>query len=277
MKPASWQRAFTSYRLASGKSTGYGYGWEMGKLQGVPTIAHGGAINGFATYALRLPEQKVYVAVLSNADGGVISPALVVTKAAASAIGKPLREFKEIALAPAALDRFTGVYEVEPKVTRSFRREGNTLVMQRSGRPPMPLKAYSPTGFFLPDSLDYFEFGLDAKGAVSHVTQFHDGAELRQARIGDLPPERPAVKIAGTAFDSRAGRYELAPGFVLTLSREGERLYAQATGQPKLEIFAQDENVFFSRAIEAEVRFDGADSSYLVLHQNGQQIKARRL
>ncbi|MGX4640976.1 serine hydrolase [Massilia sp. SYSU DXS3249] len=277
LKPASWKRAFTPYTLADGKSTGYGYGWQIGKLQGAASIEHGGAINGFNTFAQRLPEQKVFVAVLSNADGGLVNPGMVASRAAAIAIGKPFREFKEIALGGAALERFTGVYAVDQSSTRTFRRDGDVLVMQRSGRPPVRLKAFSPNGFFLPNASDYFEFGQDAQGVITHVTQYHDGEAMRQARTGDAPAARPTVKLADAAFDARAGRYELAPGFVLALSREGERYYAQATGQPKLEIFAHSDSVFFARDIEAEVRFDGADSSHLVLHQNGQQIRARKL
>ena len=277
LKAASWQRAFTPYTLADGKSTGYGYGWEVGLLQGVPKVSHGGGINGFSTYALRLPEQKVFVAVLSNADGGLANPGVVASKAAAIAIGKPFRTFREVALDAATLDRYVGVYEVEKGVTRSFRREGGALVMQRSGRPPMPLKAFSQNGFYLEDGFDYFEFALDGKGKASSVTQYFDGKEMKQPRIGDAPAERSAVKIASAAYDKRVGRYQLAPGFILELSREGDRYFAQATGQGKLEIFAQDENVFFARAVEAEVRFDGTDSSYLVLHQNGRQTRAPRL
>lgn len=277
LKPASWQRAFTSYTLADGKPTGYGYGWQIAQLQGAPTVAHGGGINGFSTYALRLPEQKVFVAVLSNADGGLANPGVVASKAAAIAIGKPFREFKEIALDAATLDRYVGVYEVEKGVTRTFKREGGVLVMQRSGRPPMRLKAFSQNGFYLPEGFDWFEFALDGKGKAGSVTQYADGREMKQPRIGDAPAERSAVKIASAVYDKRVGRYQLAPGFILELTRDGDRYYAQATGQGKLEIFAQDENVFFARAIEAEVRFDGGDSSYLVLHQNGQQIRAPRL
>ncbi len=277
LKPASWQRAFTPYTLADGKSTGYGYGWQVGTLQGVPAVSHGGGINGFSTYALRLPEQKVFVAVLSNTDGGLANPGVVASKAAALAMGKPFREFKEITLDAATLDRYVGVYEVEKGVTRSFRREGEVLVMQRSGRPPMRMKAFSQNGFYLPDAYDYFEFAVDGKGKAVGVNQYADGKELKQPRIGDVPAERSAIKIANEAYDKRAGRYQLAPGFILELTREGDRYYAQATGQGKLEIFAASDTVFFARAIEAEVRFDGLDSSYLVLHQNGRQTRAPRL
>jgi len=277
LKPASWKRAFTSYTLADGKPSGYGYGWQVGQLQGVPAVSHGGGINGFSTYALRLPEQKVFVAVLSNADGGLANPGVVASKAAAIAIGKPFREFKEVTLEAATLDRYVGVYEVEKGVTRTFKREGGVLVMQRSGRPPMRLKAFSQNGFYLPEGFDWFEFAVDGKGKASGVSQYADGREMKQPRIGDAPAERSAIKIANAAYDKRAGRYQLAPGFILELSRDGDRYFAQATGQGKLEIFAQDENVFFARAVEAEVRFDGGDSGYLVLHQNGQQTRAPRL
>ncbi|MEW6021179.1 MAG: serine hydrolase [Pseudomonadota bacterium] len=277
LKPASWRRALTSYTLADGKSTGYGYGWQVGQLQGVPTLGHGGGINGFSTYALRLPEQKVFVAVLNNADGGLANPGIVASKAAALAMGKPFRAFKEVALDAATLDRYAGVYEVEKGVTRSFRREGEVLVMQRSGRPPMRLKAFSQNGFYLPDAFDWFEFVVDGQGKAVSVNQYADGKELKQPRIGDAPAERTAVKIANEAYDKRVGRYQLAPGFILELTRDGDRYFAQATGQGKLEIFAASDTVFFARAVEAEVRFDGPDSSYLVLHQNGRQTRAPRL
>jgi CubicO group peptidase (beta-lactamase class C family) len=277
LKPASWKRAFTSYRLLDGKDTNYGYGWELGKLQGVPVISHGGSINGFSTYAMRLPEQHVYVAVLSNSDSGAANPAVVATRAAGITIGKPYREFREVALAPAALDGLPGSFEVEKGVQRVFRRDGNNLVMQRSGRPQITLKALSANEFFVPNTLEYFEFKRDATGAVTQVEQHATDQVLVQPRIGDVPPLRPAMKITNASFDSRVGRYQLAPSFILALSREGDRYFAQATGQPKLEIFAQDETVFFARDIEAEVRFDGADSSHLVLHQNGQLIRAPKL
>lgn len=277
LKPASWQRAFTPYTLSDGKSTGYGYGWQVGTLQGVPVLAHGGGINGFSTYALRAPEQKVFVAVLSNADGGVANPDMVASRAAAIAIGKPFREFKEIALDAATLDRYVGIYEVEKGMTRTFRREGEVLVMQRSGRSPMRLKAFSRNGFYLPGATDWFEFAVDEKGKAAGVTQYFDGKEMKQPRIGDAPPARTAVKIANEAYDKRVGRYQLAPGFILELSRDGDRYFAQATGQGKLEIFASSDTVFFARAVDAEVRFDGGDSSYLVLHQNGRETRAPRL
>ncbi len=280
LSPASWRKAFTSYRLADGKDTNYGYGWEVGKVQGVPMAGHGGGINGFSTYALRLPEQKLYVAVLANSDSGPANPGVVARKAAGVAIGKPYREFTELALPPAALDGVTGTYDVEKGVQRVFRREGDKLVMQRSGRPPVTLKAASANEFFIPGSLEYFEFKRDAKGMATQVVQYTDGGPLVQPRSGDAPAPRQAVKLANAAFDARAGRYELRPGFVMELTREGDRYFAQATGQGKLEIFASSDTLFFSRDVDAEISFEpvaGQDGQTFVLKQGGRNLPGRRL
>ncbi|MES2899716.1 MAG: serine hydrolase domain-containing protein [Pseudomonadota bacterium] len=90
LKPSSWRLAMSSARLADGSPTGYGYGWIVTPFQGTPAISHGGGIDGFFAYVLRLPEHKVFVAVLSNADAGVTPAHVIAFKAAAVAMGKPL-------------------------------------------------------------------------------------------------------------------------------------------------------------------------------------------
>lgn len=90
LKAPSWQKAFAPGTLAGGAHTTYGYGWMLEKLQGEPTIGHGGRINGYGAYAFHVPAQNVYVAVLTNADSGVVEAEVVANKAAAIAIGKPM-------------------------------------------------------------------------------------------------------------------------------------------------------------------------------------------
>ncbi len=90
LRAESWRLAMQSARLADGSPTGYGYGWVIAPFQGTPAISHGGGIDGFFAYALRLPEHKIFVAVLSNADAGVTPPHVLALKAAAVAMGKPL-------------------------------------------------------------------------------------------------------------------------------------------------------------------------------------------
>lgn len=183
LTPASWKMAFKPYMLTPQKSTDYGYGWHVGTLQGVPVIDHGGGINGFSTYALRLPQQKVFVAVLANADSGGPDPEVLAKKAAALAIGKPFVEHKAITLEARALQAFVGDYETDSDDKRSFTVRDGVLVMQRGQGRTHPLKAFAPNGFFIPGSLAQFEFERDAGGKVTHMTMTQDDSVRRSARL----------------------------------------------------------------------------------------------
>ena len=94
------------------------------------------------------------------------------------------------------------------------------------------------------------------------------------------PVERREVTLTPELLDRYVGRYELAPAFILTVTREGNRLFVQATGQPKFELFATSEREFFLKAVEAQVTFEAEGqerATRLILHQNGAHQPARRI
>jgi D-alanyl-D-alanine carboxypeptidase len=186
LKAASYQKAFTAYTLADGKRTGYGYGWGIGKLRGMPMIAHGGGINGFSTFALRLPEQQLYVAVLTNADSGLPSAEQLALKAAAIAAGDPFPVRKEIKLDAKLLGAYQGTYKIDDKSVRTFRSENGQLVMERNGRGKTVIPAFSENGFFVENSTNYLEFQRDAKGEVNQVTLYGADAPTVLVRVGPL-------------------------------------------------------------------------------------------
>ncbi len=71
----------------------------------------------------------------------------------------------------------------------------------------------------------------------------------------------------------------LFPGFDLTITREGDKLFAQATGQGKLELHAASENKYFPLEVESEIEFvRGADGKVesLILNQGGQTVTGKR-
>lgn len=276
LKPASWQKAFTPYTLANGVSTDYGYGWSVSKLHGSLAIGHGGGINGFSTYAMRLPQEKVYVVVLGNTDSGNVEPSMVAFKAAGLAIGKPFTDFQPIALDAAALDAFTGVYQQDAGTSRTVRRDGDKLLMQRNGRGSVPLLAHSANGFYADKTLINAEFVRDEKGAVTALKLRQNGNETISPRTGAAPAGPVEVKVAAAVLDRYVGRYQLAPNFILEITREGERFYAQATNQTRIELFASSDSSFFMKAVDARVDFiRNADGSHtLVLNQNGRTMPA---
>jgi CubicO group peptidase (beta-lactamase class C family) len=281
LKPASWKQAFSSYQTADGKPTGYGYGWVVRKMQGHDSIEHGGGIPGFSTHAMRMPEDKVYVAVLANSEVPAVRPNYLAEKIAAIAIGKPYPEFRPTKVDARLLDQLTGIYKIDERSTRIITRAGDQLVAQRTGGPKSPLLAASETKFQVPNSFTYVEFTKNDKGVVTHLTVFESGQEKIEPRISDKPPaEKQAVPLPASIFDTYVGEYQLAPNFILTISREGERFLSQATGQSKLEIFAESETRFFLKVIDAQLQFTrdaNGNVTQLTLFQGGREMPAKKI
>lgn len=94
------------------------------------------------------------------------------------------------------------------------------------------------------------------------------------------PAVRKEVSLTPEQLDRNAGKYELAPTFVLTVTRDGNRLFLQATGQPRFELFAESERNFFLKAVDAQVTFEAEGqgrATRLILHQNGAHQPATRI
>lgn len=61
--------ATTGHRLASGKSTGYGFGWFVDEKTSQPRIQHSGGTFGFASVNEYFPKLHEFVIVLTNVAG----------------------------------------------------------------------------------------------------------------------------------------------------------------------------------------------------------------
>ena len=94
------------------------------------------------------------------------------------------------------------------------------------------------------------------------------------------PKTRTETSIAPAVFDRYAGRYQLAPAVVITVSRDGNRFLAQLTGQGVNQIYAEDERNFFYRVVDAQLTFETdtqGRATAVVLHQNGVDQRAPRI
>lgn len=93
------------------------------------------------------------------------------------------------------------------------------------------------------------------------------------------PIERKEVKVDPALFDQYAGQYELAPGVVAVITREADKLWLQASGQPRVQLFPESETKFFLKIVDAQVTFvkDATGRvTHLVLHQ-GEDREAKRI
>jgi D-alanyl-D-alanine carboxypeptidase len=274
-------RAMTGYALADGKPTGYGYGWAVADWRGHHFVEHGGGIDGFQSYVLREPRTGLFVAVLSNALGREPNPDTVATKVALLALGEPIADPAVVKLAPEVLDRYTGVYRIDAATTRVVTREGDRLFTQRTGGEKLEALPYSETEFFYRDSLERASFRRDAAGKVTGMTLHHrQGGDEEAVKTEEAPPaKRVAVRVAPEVLARYVGEYELFPGFTIVVTQEGEKLFAQATGQPRFEIFAESETKFFLEVVDAQVDFvvEAGTVTGLVLHQGGRDVPGKKI
>ena len=96
----------------------------------------------------------------------------------------------------------------------------------------------------------------------------------------ELPKSRPEIEVSADILRQYIGEYELTPTFILTVTFEAGQLMTQATGQGKVPIFAEKENFFFLKAVDAQLEFiKGADGKIekLILYQNGRTIPAKKI
>lgn len=109
------------------------------------------------------------------------------------------------------------------------------------------------------------DYGLAGPGKLAQ-----DLAAIFFGEKYDLPKARVEVHVDPKILDAYVGKYQLAPNFVLTISKEGDQLMAQATGQPKLTLFAESETTFFPKVVDLSITFmkDAKGKvTDLVLHQ----------
>jgi hypothetical protein len=106
--------------------------------------------------------------------------------------------------------------------------------------------------------------------------------DVAQLYLADRMEERrrpPAIALAPEALERFVGRYDYRTA-VLTVTREGNRLFAQLAGQPRFEIFPSSENEFFWKVVDARVRFVTDESGRVtraVHYQGPSPLEAPRL
>ena len=92
--------------------------------------------------------------------------------------------------------------------------------------------------------------------------------------LGKIQPkgDRKEVALDSKITDAYVGNYALNPGFVIRVTKEGGRVFVQATGQQKIEAFAERPADFFLKAVDAQISFTRdaiGNVDALILHQNG--------
>ena len=92
------------------------------------------------------------------------------------------------------------------------------------------------------------------------------------------PKELKQVAVDPKLFDGYVGLYQLTPSFIITVTREANQLFIQATGQPKFEVFPESDKDYFLKVVDAQITFETdaqGKATGLVLHQGGDKPAKR--
>ncbi len=279
VKRETLEKAFTGYKLQTGRNTHYGYGWSVGDIGNHRVIEHSGGIPGYLSDALYAPEDDIFIAVLSNCTCN--PPDGLLQKMTASVLGVS-QDYKAFAVDSTILKQYTGIFESENGDSRVITSEANQLFSQRKGGPRFKISAYEKDKFFFETSSSLIRFVKDGSGKLTGL-EFKSGItpyEFWKKVDKETAVTSKEIKIDEKILKSYVGVYELSPTFTIVVSVKDGALKAQATGQQEFDLFAESETRFFLKVVEVQMDFvkDGQGKvTHLVLHQGGQDTRANKV
>jgi len=279
IKRSSLEKAINGSTLSNGEKIPYGYGWSQGSVNGSDTYEHSGGIFGYTTNGIFLPQEDMYIIALSNCDCSNVGE--ISTKIAAMAIGKPFPSPKDaITLSEDKLKKWTGAYEFEDGAVRFITLDGNKLKSQREGSEIFDIYAMSDNHFIFEEGTISYQFGINKDGSKLVVMSNNGNDSKGKAVDKEAPKEKVVITLAPEVLKQYNGKYELAPTFHIVVTAKGNQLFAQATGQPEFEIFAESETTFFLKVVPASIDFSKNDKGEVIsltLHQGGQDMQGKKI
>lgn len=273
----SKQLAFTNYTLKNGKHSNYGYGWEINELAGATSIEHTGGINGFTTSGIYVPDRNVYSIVLTNLDDG-FGPEADNLKAVSIILGKPIVDKASVTLSQKQLKRWVGAYQFDD-VIRFITCEEGILYSTREGGRPFKLIPVSENEFKFENSFTIYKFtSKNGKKQALYADRIKKstGNEIDKKPVS----EKESITLAKEILVNYVGVYELQPSFQIEIEMQNDRIHAKATGLPPVELFAESENRFFIKEINAQLVFIlGANGTVesLIFVESGQQMEGKKI
>jgi CubicO group peptidase (beta-lactamase class C family) len=94
----------------------------------------------------------------------------------------------------------------------------------------------------------------------------------------EYPKARTEIQLPSETLDEYLGTYQLSPTFALTITREGDQLITQATGQGKIPVFVEAKDILFPKAMPATLQIlrENGKVTGLILKQGGREMKATK-
>jgi len=261
-------------------------GWHIFTTGGKEIVWHNGGTGGYRSFIGFDPQTGVGVVALSNAftPEGVddIGHHLL---DANFPLMKPASAHKEIPIEATILENYVGAYQLGQNVLFSITRDGGHLYAQLTGQGRYEIFPESDKDFFYKVVDAQITFVTDSSGKATALILHQNGLDQRANRVegaaaAQAPTQPKEIKVDAAVLQNYVGTYQLAPQIFFSITRDGDHLYAQLTGQGQYEIFPESDKDFFYKVVDAQITFvtdSSGKATALILHQNGLDQRANRV
>jgi CubicO group peptidase (beta-lactamase class C family) len=279
-----------------------GLGWHVQMNEDQEIVWHNGGTGGYRTFSGFIKGGNKGVVVMTNSDVSVDDIGLHLLNPES-----PLREIKPSisgklrdAIDSKGIEEGVKIYwQLKEERATEFNfaeEELNNLGYYYLGKEEVDkaiavlklnVKAF-PDAFNTYDSLgEAYKTKGDKEKAITNYKKSvelnpgNEGGILMLKELGvDTENLVKEVVVDEKIMESYVGKYELVPGFILTVTKDGKQMEAQATGQPKFPIFPKSDNVFYLKVVVAQLTFNTDEEGVVksvTLLQDGQEIEGKKI
>lgn len=309
-----WDQALHEGKILSAESrklmftpglSNYGYGIritdeKIGKSElKTKIIGHGGGINGFNSLLTRAVDKGQTVVILDNIGQGR-RHGQITTSIIGIMNGQPYdppkQSIAEVLYPIAEKDVAAAVAEYRKlKATKADSYDFAENELQTLGYQLVGLKR-------LKDAVEIFKLNVEMfpKSSNSYdslgetylelgekdlaLTSYKKAIELNPANANAVrivnKLEGKTATVDAAVFEAYVGEYELTPSFVLLITKEGDKLFAQRVGQSKMDVEAVSETQFSIPQVKASLTFERDSTGKvtgLVLTQGTRTLQGKKI
>ncbi|MBK6859081.1 MAG: serine hydrolase [Saprospiraceae bacterium] len=293
------QLSHTARHAKADNGTRVGLAWHIFEGAEGDVIAHSGGTGGYRTFAGFNVQTGKGVVVLTNSDRGAddigyhllntAAKLIEVKKSAASELNKTL----VTSGAESTLKRYEALKNNGANNYEFNESEINTngYSLLNAGKIKEAIVLFKINMQEFPNSSNVYDSYAEAlmkdgqqQAAIENYKKSLDlnpgnsNAVEMLSKMG-VKHEPKNNFVDNAVLASYVGTYQLSPAFTITISNEGNQLFAQATGQSKFELFAKSATEFYLKAVEAQIHFTAVNGKVekLTLYQGGRVIPGMRM
>ena len=283
----------------------YGYGWAVTKISNghgdsVNVVAHGGAVNGFNSLIERFTDDKNLIVLLNNTGATDLQD---IAKHIEKILYNEKYEMPEEPIVIKFARKISDdgvdnaikyIKNLSPEESKKLdERDINNLgySLLNTGQTKEAIKIFKLNidKYNSANSYDSYAEALMKDGQTEAAIENYkkslemnpgnsNAVEMLKQMGVDYEPKE--TNVNPEIYKMLAGEYQLAPNFTITITTEDNRIYEQATGQQKLEIFPNSEYEYHLKVVNAQISFvkdDTGKITELILHQNGRDIPGKKI